>query len=170
MCFFLDTKSYIWFFQTLDIIYGSHVLSWKWVLSEKEKTRKWLTEMMAARMAQKTVICIFWSISLITSIIFNMSKLNCKLFVLISFLGFGNTFISFAATCCAMCCCDEEQMYHGFLLFCSLFVIISQATILNVYIIAFFRGFRHQVRIMSKHICNCTSRIRFWHYQFWSIL
>ena len=86
-----------------------------------------------------------------------MSKLNCKLFVLISFLGFGNTFISFAATCCAMCCCDEEQMYHGFLLFCSLFVIISQATILNVYIIAFFRGFRHQVRIMSKHICNCTS-------------
>ena len=68
MCFFLDTKSYIWFFQTLDIIYGSHVLSWKWVLSEKEKTRKWLTEMMAARMAQKTVICIFWSISLITSI------------------------------------------------------------------------------------------------------
>ena len=88
-----------------------------------------------------------------------MSKLNCKLFVLISFLGFGNTFISFAATCCAMCCCDEEQMYHGFLLFCSLFVIISQATILNVYIIAFFRGFRHQVRIMSKHICNSTSRI-----------
>ena len=87
-----------------------------------------------------------------------MSKLNCKLFVLISFLGFGNTFISFAATCCAMCCCDEEQMYHGFLLFCSLFVIISQATILNVYIIAFFRGFRHQVMLMSKHMYNCTSR------------
>ena len=115
--------------------------------------------MMTARIARKTVICIFWSMSLITSIIlFNMSKSNGKLFMLISFLGFGNTFISFAATCCAMCCCDEEQMYHGFLLFCSLFVIISQATILNVYIIAFFRGFRHQVMLMSKHMYNCTSR------------
>ena len=128
--------------------------------------------MMTARIARKTVICIFWSMSLITSIIlFNMSKSNGKLFMLISFLGFGNTFISFAATCCAMCCCDEEQMYHGFLLFCSLFVIISQATILNVYIIAFFRGFRHQVMLMSKHIYNFASRIRrFWLYQFWSIL
>ena len=87
-----------------------------------------------------------------------MSKVNCNLFMSISFLGFGTTCISFAATCCAMCCCDEEQMYHGFLLFCSLFVIISQATILNVYIIAFFRGFRHQVISISKHIYNCTSR------------
>ena len=90
-----------------------------------------------------------------------MSKVNCNLFMSISFLGFGTTCISFAATCCAMCCCDEEQMYHGFLLFCSLFVIISQATILNVYIIAFFRGFRHQVMLMSKHIYNFASRIDF---------
>jgi len=89
-----------------------------------------------------------------------MSKVNCNLFMSISFLGFGTTCISFAATCCAMCCCDEEQMYHGFLLFCSLFVIISQATILNVYIIAFFRGFRHQVMLMSKHIYNFASLIK----------
>ena len=62
------------------------------------------------------------------------------------FSGCGGSISSFASFCCGMCCCDEEQLYHGFLLFCSLFVIISQATILNVYIIAFFRGYRHQVK------------------------
>ena len=66
-------------------------------------------------------------------------------FYRLNFSGCGGTISSFASFCCGMCCCDEEQLYHGFLLFCSLFVIISQATILNVYIIAFFRGYRHQV-------------------------
>ena len=72
------------------------------------------------------------------------------------FSGCGGSISSFASFCCGMCCCDEEQLYHGFLLFCSLFVIISQATILNVYIIAFFRGYRHQVKGYTLKIFRKT--------------
>jgi len=41
--------------------------------------------------------------------------------------------------------CDVEVLYHGFLCFSAIAVIITQSTILNFYIIAFFRGNEHYV-------------------------
>ncbi|TRY81101.1 hypothetical protein TCAL_07791 [Tigriopus californicus] len=41
--------------------------------------------------------------------------------------------------------CDREILYHGMLCVSAIGVIITQATILNFYIIAFFRGYRHHV-------------------------
>ena len=41
--------------------------------------------------------------------------------------------------------CDKEILYHGFLCFTAITVIVTQATILNFYIIAFFRGNDHHV-------------------------
>ena len=41
--------------------------------------------------------------------------------------------------------CDKEILYHGFLCFTAIAVIVTQATILNFYIIAFFRGNDHHV-------------------------
>lgn len=42
--------------------------------------------------------------------------------------------------------CDKEVLYHGFLCFAAITVIVTQATILNFYIIAFYRGYTHHVR------------------------
>lgn len=41
--------------------------------------------------------------------------------------------------------CDKEILYHGFLCFASIVVTVTQATVLNFFIIAFFRGYYHQV-------------------------
>ena len=41
--------------------------------------------------------------------------------------------------------CDAEVVYHGFLCFAAICVLVTQATILNFYIIAFFRGYTHHV-------------------------
>jgi len=41
--------------------------------------------------------------------------------------------------------CDKEILYHGFLCFASIMVTVTQATVLNFFIIAFFRGYYHQV-------------------------
>ena len=43
--------------------------------------------------------------------------------------------------------CDKEILYHGFLCFASIMVTVTQATVLNFFIIAFFRGYYHQVKI-----------------------
>ena len=43
--------------------------------------------------------------------------------------------------------CDKEILYHGFLCFASIMVTVTQATVLNFFIIAFFRGYYHQVWI-----------------------
>ena len=42
-------------------------------------------------------------------------------------------------------CCNKEILYHGFLCFSSIAVTVTQATVLNFFIIAFFRGASHQV-------------------------
>ena len=42
--------------------------------------------------------------------------------------------------------CKKEILYHGFLCFTAITVTVTQATLLNFYIIAFFRGYRHHVR------------------------
>lgn len=41
--------------------------------------------------------------------------------------------------------CDKEILYHGFLCCAAIAVTVTQATILNFYIIAFFRGYQHHV-------------------------
>jgi len=41
--------------------------------------------------------------------------------------------------------CDKEILYHGFLCFSAIAVTVTQATMLNFFIIAFFRGYYHQV-------------------------
>ena len=41
--------------------------------------------------------------------------------------------------------CDKEILYHGFLCFSAICVTVTQATMLNFFIIAFFRGYYHQV-------------------------
>jgi len=41
--------------------------------------------------------------------------------------------------------CDKEVLYHGFLCFSAISVIVTQSTVLNFYIIAFFRGYEHYV-------------------------
>ena len=47
--------------------------------------------------------------------------------------------------------CDKEILYHGFLCFSAICVTVTQATMLNFFIIAFFRGYYHQV---SDHILS----------------
>merc|ERR1711935_51905 len=42
-------------------------------------------------------------------------------------------------------CCNKEILYHGFLCFSSIAVTVTQATVLNFFIIAFFRGASHQI-------------------------
>ena len=51
--------------------------------------------------------------------------------------------------------CDKEILYHGFLCFASIVVTVTQATVLNFFIIAFFRGYYHQVRLISvnRNLC-----------------
>ena len=44
--------------------------------------------------------------------------------------------------------CDKEILYHGFLCFSAIAVTVTQATMLNFFIIAFFRGYYHQVSII----------------------
>ena len=46
--------------------------------------------------------------------------------------------------------CDKEILYHGFLCFASIMVTVTQATVLNFFIIAFFRGYYHQVSLIRK--------------------
>ena len=41
--------------------------------------------------------------------------------------------------------CNREVLYHGFLCFASIAVIVTQGTVLNFYIIAFYREYYHQV-------------------------
>merc|ERR1719391_200359 len=41
--------------------------------------------------------------------------------------------------------CDKEVLYHGFLCFSAIVAIVTQSTILNFYIIAFFRGYANYV-------------------------
>jgi hypothetical protein len=42
--------------------------------------------------------------------------------------------------------CNREVLYHGFLCFVAIVVIVTQATVLNFYIIAYYREFYHHVR------------------------
>ena len=46
--------------------------------------------------------------------------------------------------------CDKEILYHGFLCFTTIMVTVTQATVLNFFIIAFFRGYYHQVSLGKK--------------------
>ena len=46
--------------------------------------------------------------------------------------------------------CDKEILYHGFLCFTTIMVTVTQATVLNFFIIAFFRGYYHQVSFGKK--------------------
>ena len=48
--------------------------------------------------------------------------------------------------------CDKEILYHGFLCFTTIMVTVTQATVLNFFIIAFFRGYYHQVSLGKKKI------------------
>jgi hypothetical protein len=41
--------------------------------------------------------------------------------------------------------CNKEVLYHGFLCFVAIVVIVTQATVLNFYIIAYYREFYHHV-------------------------
>lgn len=41
--------------------------------------------------------------------------------------------------------CDREILYHGFLCLLTIIVTVTQATVLNFYIIAFYRGYYHHV-------------------------
>ena len=47
--------------------------------------------------------------------------------------------------------CDKEILYHGFLCFSAIAVTVTQATMLNFFIIAFFRGYYHQVSINTNN-------------------
>ena len=49
-------------------------------------------------------------------------------------------------------CCNKEILYHGFLCFSSIAVTVTQATVLNFFIIAFFRGASHQVSYIKKFL------------------
>jgi len=42
-------------------------------------------------------------------------------------------------------CCNKEILYHGFLCFSSIAVTVTQATVLNFFIIAFFREYNHSI-------------------------
>ena len=50
--------------------------------------------------------------------------------------------------------CNREVLYHGFLCFASIAVIVTQGTVLNFYIIAFYREYYHQVRICRTKKTN----------------
>jgi len=45
--------------------------------------------------------------------------------------------------------CNREVLYHGFLCFAAIMVIVTQGTVLNFYIIAFYREYYHQVMFGS---------------------
>ena len=47
--------------------------------------------------------------------------------------------------------CNREVLYHGFLCFAAIVVIVTQGTVLNFYIIAFYREYYHQVTNECKH-------------------
>jgi len=50
--------------------------------------------------------------------------------------------------------CDREILYFGFLTCTTMAVLITQATILNFYIIAFFRGYIHHVQKCDRFASN----------------
>ena len=47
----------------------------------------------------------------------------------------------------AFVACDREILYHGFLCIACIAAVVSQATVLNYYIIAHFRGYYHHVSL-----------------------
>ena len=62
--------------------------------------------------------------------------------------------------------CDKEILYHGFLCFSAIAVTVTQATMLNFFIIAFFRGYYHQVSINhsnDSHQCPILAAYLLWY-------
>ena len=58
--------------------------------------------------------------------------------------------------------CDKEILYHGFLCFTTIMVTVTQATVLNFFIIAFFRGYYHQVSFGKKKFFSIFLTLYFW--------
>jgi hypothetical protein len=55
--------------------------------------------------------------------------------------------------------CNREVLYHGFLCFAAIVVIVTQGTVLNFYIIAFYREYYHQVSFLRSIICCKRSHL-----------
>ena len=59
-------------------------------------------------------------------------------------------------------CCNKEIVYHGFLCFSSIAVTVTQATVLNFFIIAFFREYNHSVSLNPLKFQFVTYQARLW--------
>ena len=60
-------------------------------------------------------------------------------------------------------CCNKEILYHGFLCFSSIAVTVTQATVLNFFIIAFFREYNHSVSLkpfeVLIYVCEFSYKV-----------